>query len=294
METNEPIEKLKQKSKELKSDGERAARKAASHPWMGALTRLGYGVRGTLYLLMGLLAIQVALGVRGTAEDQHGAIAAIAAQPFGQVVLVVIAAGLAGFALWSLFRALLGPNRNGVRVEGALHRLGHLATAITYTALSVYAIRMITGPVSAGEVEAADPQKVSASLLALPWGPWAVGIIGLVAVLVGAAQVYKGWRGNFDDQLDHYELSQNQIRRVEQLGRLGYTARGAVFALVGLFFIQAAVYADPGKVKDMDGALQALSWQPFGPLYLGTIALGLIAFGAYSLIGAAWFRLKLP
>jgi hypothetical protein len=293
MALDEPVEELKQKGKQLKVKSEKAAREAASQPWVSGFTRLGYGARGVLYLLMGLLAAQVAVGGPGAPEDPQGAIAAIAAEPLVRVFLIVIAAGLGGYALWSLIRALLDPYQKGSGVEGIVSRLGQGISAISHVALLFYALQKITGVGGAGEGSAADPEEVSASLLTTPWGPWAIGVVGLGLLGVGVSHIYRGWRGDFDEQLDDYALSQRQIRWVERLGRLGAAARGVVFALVGLFFLQAALFVDPGKIKDMDGALQALSRQPYGLVYLGAIALGLLSYGAYSLVGAAWFRIKL-
>jgi hypothetical protein len=65
-----------------------------------------------------------------------------------------------------------------------------------------------------------------------------------------------------------------------------------VFSLIGFFLVRAAWQHNVYEAKGLDGALQALAQQAYGPWLLGLAALGLIAFGAYSLLGAAWFRLK--
>ena len=61
---------------------------------------------------------------------------------------------------------------------------------------------------------------------------------------------------------------------------------------MGIFLIQAARLSDPQKARGIDGALLELARQPYGWLLLAIVAAGLIAFGAYSILGAFWFRFK--
>ena len=75
---------------------------------LGWLARAGLLARGAVYFVIGLLALKLALGIGGKATDQEGAMKAIAAQPFGKVLLVLLAIGLAGYALWRLTRAAVG------------------------------------------------------------------------------------------------------------------------------------------------------------------------------------------
>ena len=72
----------------FKESGEKKAQKAAFNPVMETLTRIGYGVRGLIYITMGLLAVQVALGKGGALASPQGAIAAIGKQPAGLILLL--------------------------------------------------------------------------------------------------------------------------------------------------------------------------------------------------------------
>ncbi len=73
---------------------ERTARSAATSKWMTMLARLGYAVKGVVYLVIGILAVQLAAGRGGKATDQRGAIHIIYDQPFGRFLLVIVAIGL--------------------------------------------------------------------------------------------------------------------------------------------------------------------------------------------------------
>jgi hypothetical protein len=67
-----------------------------------------------------------------------------------------------------------------------------------------------------------------------------------------------------------------------------------VFLLVGAFFLQAAVQADPGEAGGLGEALKTLASQPFGPWLLGLVALGLVAYAAYQFLEARYRRIATP
>ena len=269
-----------------KSEGTQAARKAARSPWVSALTRLGFAARGIVYGLVGILAIQVAIGGRGgQITNQQGALNTLAQQPGGRILLIVIAVGLAGYALWGLIRAALDPLHKSSDSKGILARAGYLISAFSYGALVIPTVQLITR--HPGGQGGSASQRTTSNLLTVSWGPWVVGAIGLAIIASSLAQISHGWQADFEMQFNSYALNARQRRWATRLGRFGYIARGIVFAIVGLFLFQAALYRDPNQVIGIDGALQELVRQPYGTLLLGIVAAGLIAFGAYSLLGAA-------
>jgi hypothetical protein len=274
-----------------KDQGSQSARRAANSRWVGILTRLGFAARGIVYGLVGILAIQVAIGGSGgQITNQQGALNTIAQQPGGRILLIVVAVGLAGYALWGLIRAALDPLHKGNDTKGTIARLGYLVSGISYGALCYAAVQLIMR--HSGGQGGSTGQGAASSLLAKSWGPWVIGAIGLAIIGAAIAQISQGWQANFDMHFNNYAMSAEQRRQATRLGRFGYIARGIVFAIVGLFLVQAALYRDPSRVVGIDGALQALARQPYGTILLGIVAAGLIAFGIYSLLGAAWFRLK--
>jgi hypothetical protein len=89
-----------------------AGREAASSRWLQWLARGGLIARGVNYMLVGLLAVQIALGAKGKQADTAGALHEVASQPGGLVVLWLLAAGFAGLTLWRLAEAAYG-SRDG-------------------------------------------------------------------------------------------------------------------------------------------------------------------------------------
>ena len=274
----------------IKTQGKRVAKEAAYSPLMDRLVRLGYGVKGIIYITMGFIAFRSVFGKSSTPADQLGAIATFGKLPYAQILLWVILIGLISYSLWGFIRAFLDPLHKGTDTEGLLARGGFLLSAVTYASFVLPTYNLITRVrQSAGSNATA---KFVIQIMALPLGRFLVGAIGLAAVAAGLYQIYVGITLNFDQQFKPYALAPEQLRLAKQLGRFGTAARGVVFALVGYFLVLAAYYARPGRAQGLDGALRFLAQQPYGLWLLGIVAAGLIAFGIYSLISAAWFQLK--
>ncbi len=281
---------LKGSVNSVKADGKQAAKKAAYSPTMDRLTRLGYAIKGLIYIIIGLLAIQGALGKSSTPADQLGAIAAISKLPYGMLALWIVLIGLISYSLWGLIRAFLDPFHKGNDTEGLLIRGGYLVSAVTYASFILPTYELITG--AGGGSQSHQTVKFVAAVMSTTWGRVGVGILGLAVVAGGFYQIYLGITSNFDKQFKPYALNPQQLKIAKQLGRYGTIARGVVFALVGFFLCLAAFYANPSTAKGFNGALNFLARQPYGLWLLGIIALGLIAFGIYSVMSAAWFKLK--
>lgn len=273
----------------METQGKQAAKQAAYSPIMERLTRIGYGVKGLIYITIGLLAIQGALGKAKTPADQFGAIRTFGKLPFGQALLWIILIGLISYALWGVIRAVLDPFHKGTDLKGLIARGGYLISAATYTFFAWPTYQLITHTrTSSGSNQA----QFIGQIMALPMGRFLVGVIGAAAIAAGLYQVYLGIQSKFEKQFQTYALNHDQYKLAIQIGRFGTIARGIVFAIIGFFFCLAAYYANPSRAQGVAGALKFLAKQPYGLWLLGIVAAGLIAFGIYSLMTAAWFRFK--
>ncbi|WP_106396404.1 DUF1206 domain-containing protein [Actinocorallia populi] len=265
---------------------ERQARQASQSKTMGLLARLGLAVRGVLYVLMGLLALQIAFGSGGEEADNSGAIQTLAAQPGGEFLLWLIVAGLGGLALWRLAEAAFGAA--GPDGHKASERLMSLGRGVVYTALFVTTLLFTLG---AGDQKSTDSQSKDLTAQAMqdiPGGRWLVLLAGL-ALIAGAA--WMAWQAvAHKDFMDRLNVTGNAREVVEKLGMAGYTARSAVYVGIGAFLSYAAITFDAGKAKGIDGTLRELAGTPAGPWLLAVVALGLVLFGVYSCCEARWRR----
>ena len=277
-------------SKAIKANVGGAAQKAGESTFMETMTRLGFAVRGIIYIIVGLLAVQVALGKGGALASPQGAIAAIGKQPSGLILLWVVLVGVISYSVWGVFRAVLDPFDKGHDMKGLLTRIGFLASALGYAILAFSTYGYITG--KSQTANGSQTQKFIALIMAMPWGRWAIGILGLIVLAVGLYQIYLGFTAGFDRQFRTYTLTPEELKLVTDIGRFGTSARGVVFAVVGGLIVLAAYQSNPSQPIGMDAALATLLHQPYGIWLLGVVAVGLIAFGFYSMLSALWFRLK--
>jgi hypothetical protein len=239
-----------------------------------------------IYGIVGVLAVQLAAGVGGAAASQQGAMKAIAAQPFGRVLLIVVAIGLGGYGMWRLIHALLGhgPERSDTGFE----RVAALGSGIVYAGLCVVAVEIALGAGSSGS---AGAQKTTAGVFGWPAGTWLVGIAGAALIGIGLYQGYRGVSRDFLEDSKTEQMSATVKQWIKWIGTIGHLARMVVFGLIGTFLIKAAVDYNSNAAVGLDGALARLAHQPYGPLLLGLVAAGLVAFGLYSLSDARYRRI---
>jgi len=267
------------------------ARGVATSRWMVMLARLGYAIKGVVYIIIGFLAVQLAAGVGGKTTDQKGALLTISALPFGKFLLVIMVIGLFAFAIWCLIQAIFDTEAKGKQAKGILARVGYAIVGIAYAALAYGAFLLLMGSGSAGKSSTTNTQDWTATLLKQPFGVALVVIVGLVILGVAVYLNSTAYTGTFQNRLSLSSLSAQMKRLVVGLGRFGYAALGVVFTIIGIFMIVAAAQHNPNDAKGLDSALQELTRQPFGQLLLGIVALGLIAYGIYSFVEARYRRI---
>lgn len=271
-------------------NGMKAAR-AEVAPWIRGLARAGFVAKGIQYATIGLLAAMAAIGDRaGRTTGSKGALAEIHAQPFGKVLLGIMAIGLAGYAVWRFVEAVLDPEHRNRGASGALKRVGKFANALLHGALVVYAVGVVTGKALADSDD--GTKSWTGRILTWELGPWLVGAAGIGVIVFAAVQMKKAWSCKLDEQLDLGRLGHGARRVVVQLSRFGLGARAFVFALVGAFLVSAAFRSDPNRAKGLGDALATVRGWSFGGAILGVVAVGLIAYGMYEMVEARYRRIK--
>lgn len=270
--------------------------RAALHasPAIAALARAGYAAKGAVYVLVGGLAFVAAMGSGGETTGSRGALRSLPDQPYGRVILAVVAFGLAGYALWCFVRAVLDPERAGSDAKGLAKRAFQFVKGVIHVGLVIAAIGILRGTAARSGGEGGRAQDWTAWLMTFWWGVWLVGIAGLAVMAYGATQIYKGWTSDLDDQLSLGRMNPTAARWTVRFSRFGMAARGVVFGIIGVFLVLAAYHANPQEVKGVGEALAALERQPYGPFLLGVVALGLIAYGLYQFILARYRRIEGP
>jgi hypothetical protein len=252
---------------------------AAQRQAVEASGRAGFAARAVLYAVVGALAVQLALGDPGEDASQQGAMAAVAQQPFGGVLLGALAVGLAGYALYRAVQAVRGRGVDGVFKR----RVVPAVRAVVNALLAFLAFQELFG---VGD-DTSEP-GVTAAVLAAPGGPLLVAGLGLVVVAVGVHQLTKAWTGDVNELADPASLPPRARRTARAIGRLGHLGRAAVFGVVGGFLVRASLLHDPESGVGLDAALGEVVDAPFGTTLLLGVALCLVLFGVHCGV-EAWY-----
>ncbi len=261
----------------------------ASHvSWIERLARLGFVAKGVVYLVVGTLALGAALGRGGATTDSRGALQRIGNGAFGDVALVIIGAGLLGYALWRVIAAVKDTDDRGGDAKGIALRIGQAGRALAYGALGVVALRLLDG----GSAGGGGAERWAARGLAAPFGKWIVIAAGVSIAAYAVYQWYRAAAKDVNKRLDLSDASPRVAAWVERLARFGIAARGVVFAIIGWLLIHAGLRFDPDQAGGVRESLITLRQQPYGAAVLGVIAAGLVAYGLFQLANARYRRVR--
>jgi hypothetical protein len=266
-------------------DAERVAKKARNSTAVDVLARLGLASRGVVWLVVGLLAAQVALGDSARA-DKNGALGAIKDKPFGEVLLVVLVIGFLGYAAWRLLEGAVGHHDADDEKKRWAKRGASLFRGLVYLGLAVSTAKFLF---SGGGNDKTKP--LTARVMSATGGRTLVLLVGVGFVVGGVAMMVRAFRQKFEDLLELGKMPSSLRSATSVIGTAGLASRGAVFALIGGFLIDAALRFQPDKAKGLDASLKTVAHQPFGRVVLFVAAVGLLAFAVWSWIEARYRKL---
>lgn len=269
----------------------RSVEAAAHHRWVEPLARAGFATRGIVYLIIGGIAVFAALG-SSSVEGTDGAFATILSQPFGGLLLWLVVVGLFGFAMWRFLQAWLDTDGHGSSAKGVAIRTGLAGSGVIHIALALAAAGMVLGWGS-GNGGGGDPTgRWISAIYQAGFGQILNWTVTGIVLAVAAAQIWKGYKAGFEPYFRR--CPPDVMKWVRPLGRVGLIARGVTFLVIAsLIFYGGLRYSsyEGGSTPGLDDALKAVQGFSFGWLILLLIALGLVAFGLYSLAAARYRRM---
>jgi hypothetical protein len=262
--------------------------KTESDFWLAWLGRAGYAGRGLFYVIVGICALAAALLAGHNSISEPSILKFLLGHIWGILIIALIGIAFAANCLWFLYVALLRKEHPSRYVPAWARHIANLAMSILFAVLAVIAGALLLGW-SPGRIHAIE-QITALAMHQLGWvGRIGAGVVGLVVIGAALFQFYEAWAEDFRGELDLNDLPHFLQKIIIQFARFGLTARAAVIALIGLFLLVAAFKGDPRKALGPTQSLQRLEYEPFGPILLGIIALGLMAFGLWLLV-EAWYR----
>lgn len=260
-----------------------AAREARESPALRLLARGGYAANGVVHLMIGAIAVVIAVGGRGE-SDQAGAFTAIASAPLGFAALWTMALLLAALGLWHAVAGIAVSRRSDVKKWGV--RISEWGQAVIFVALGVIAAAVALGARPDADETA---QEASRGVLDIPGGAWLLAAVGVGIIIGGISFVVMGVRASFRTKLS---LPGGGLgRSVVALGVVGFVAKGVALGVVGVLLLIAAVRVDASTAGGLDGAVRALLDVFAGPLLVGFVGAGFVAYGLFCLFRARYARL---
>ena len=255
--------------------------------WFVLLGRAGLAARGLVYVVVGALAAMAALGIGGgKVVDQREAVRTMGSSPIGEIALWIIGVGLASYALWRFAQAAqLGGDRDAKPGKRAVA----VISGIAYAGLAATAFMQAIG---SSRGSSGGNSSRAAWLMSQPFGRWLVAAVGVAIVGAAIFQFYRAFTESFAKKLSAHELTADQEQWSRLAGRLGYSARGVAFGLIGWFFLRAGMQSDASEAGGLALALRTVRSQSYGDILLVVVATGLALFGVYSLIEARYRRIS--
>jgi hypothetical protein len=255
------------------------------HPWVVDVGRAGWLAKGVVYTLTGVLALTIVADPFDVSEgeaNQTGAIAKIAQQPFGELLLWAMAVGLFVYAAWRLVTVALPADTDG---HALLKRVGYVVSAIVYVALGLTAISLARSPGTSGaEGEDSKIGSFTADVMGWTGGRWLVGLIGLTVIGIGVYFFVKGVTGKFEKEIEHRSVGPLSWSAIRAMGVVGWIGRAVMMGLIGVFLVRAAVQFDPNEARGLDDSLRRIADDSFGVLTIFVVAIGLIAYGVFCIV----------
>jgi Domain of Unknown Function (DUF1206) len=264
---------------------QQVAAETSDSRWAQVVGRFGLFARGVVYIVLGALAVDVAVGHHNRQLDRRGTLSAVANRPFGRFLLIVLTAGFFAYAFWQALSAISGRRHGAGRPAKAGERLVAAGKALVYGALGVSTIVLLVG--SSGSEGDTQGQAWTARLMKAPLGRPLVFLVGTVVVIVGLVLAWRGVQRQFDVDLPERT---GVGEAIAILGVIGTVARGVVIGLIGIFLVQSAITFDPHKAKGLDATLKSLAAEPHGSVLLSLVAVGLISFGVFNVAAARYAR----
>ena len=254
------------------------------------LARAGFLVKGVLYILIGVLALQVAMREGGRVTGTGGALRVVLGQPFGRTLLLAASVGLFGYAAWRVLQGLIDPDREGADWRGLAMRASFVLRGLVHAGLGWEALRLYRGLSASGNSE----RKIAREALQWPLGDWLVVLAGIGLIGFAVQQVWAAITSRLERNLDLQSMRREAGGWAAGVCRFGVAARAVVFALLGWTIIAAGWSRNAAEVGTTASSLRTLAEQPgdLGTWLLGVIAAGLVAYGFYEIIHARYLRIR--
>ncbi len=236
------------------------------------------------------MAILSFLGLPEDAADEERIMAILMGIPFGEVLIVLIIAGLAGYVIWRFYEAFTDHYNYGSGFSALARRTGIAMSALGYVIIGWAALQVLIQGSSNGEEE---QQQLIARVLQFPAGEWLVGFAGAVLGFAALVQIKYVASGEYKQRIDLEAMSHNLQKLTKVLAWAGYFARTVILGILSYFILSAAIFSNPEESGDTDTAFDFIgSFGTVGHIMFNIVALGTISYGVFMILHGYFYSFK--
>lgn len=260
--------------------------------WIVFIARTGLTAKGIVYCLIGFLAFMAAFHINGTTTkdaEKKGIFQVLLDQPFGKILLGILISGLVCFCIWRFLQAFIDTDYKGSNLKGWGKRFAYFFSGLGYLSISFFAFKLLTG---SSDNSDGNKQNFIKVLLNITAGELIVGVIAAIITGIGVYQIYYGFSEKYKEHVDAQKLNHQASSTLLRAGKIGFISRGIVWLIIAIFFFKTAVYSNSNEVGSTGKAMDFIQDSPFGSYLLASLALGLICYGVFNFIRAAFEKFK--
>ena len=256
------------------------------------IARFGIATKGAVYCLVGGLATMTAFNLGGEKTGVVGSLEYLSDQPFGQILLGAISLGLLGFVFWLFYVAFKDPENNRKGVKMVIKRVGYFVSALFHAFVVYSALKLALTSSKSGSGGGDGQESLMQDLLNQPYGRILTGFIAVVILGKGIYDIYLAYSGKFRKKVKNAQLDYGTRKYIVETGKVGYTARGIVIAIIAYLTLKVAFTANPEGSGGTGDALTFLQ-NEMGSVVVAIIAIGLIAYGVFMFVIARYSRIAI-
>ena len=238
---------------------------------------IGFVSKGLVYLVIGILSLLAALNMGGESSGTNQALTFLKEQPFGQILLMLLGAGLLCYSYWMFVQSINDPENIGNNIKAKGIRFGLFTTGVVYVFVAILAFYHIF---------TYSPEENSAARYLDFIGPFFLSVlficIGIILAVQAVVLIVGVFQGGLLDQfnLEGHRYSQS----IRWVGQFGFYARAFIVAIIAYFFLHAGIYTGNHEIKGIQDAFSYLESSVVGRILMAFTAVGFIAYGAFYVL----------
>jgi hypothetical protein len=210
---------------------------------------------GLIYFGIGTVAILSFLKLKKGGADESSLLAFMNEYVIGKIFIWIILVGTLSYIIWRLYEAMTDPYRYGRTVGGIAKRIGIALSTVADLLIAYAAIGVLLGISNASAEGQPDVERqIVSDLLQSRGGSLWVVAMGTIITFTALVQFFYGITKGYDERLGIGHFRSAFKTMIHLVAWIGYTARGVIIGIIGVFLIKAGALRNAQYVVNTDKA----------------------------------------